>query len=298
MINPARIRPLLLLALTLVAMTILASGLSGLQFRPGQPLPLGRPGDTSAAGVTGGPAAGWPGLLVVGWPVLLLLAFVGLVLLWIITFILRPKSRKYLLSRMLAYFILLLLISGLIFALRQPAGIENLETTNPLFSSPVPAGQPTGADRPAPPPYIVTPPRWLIIAVSVAVSALMVGAGRFLWIQRLKPQPAPAALLAQQAQEAVQAIEAGQNLTNTVMACYLKMTQILQEQQGVSRQAAMTPREFEAHLSQMGLDNRHIHRLTRLFEAVRYGNAPSGQQQEQEALACLQAIAAACGALP
>ncbi len=38
------------------------------------------------------------------------------------------------------------------------------------------------------------------------------------------------------------------------------------------------------------LQIEHIQRLTRLFENIRYGNKPSGKQEEQEAIACLTAI--------
>lgn len=79
------------------------------------------------------------------------------------------------------------------------------------------------------------------------------------------------------------------------MECYLKMNQVLQEQQGIERQKAMTPREFERHLTAVGLTNEHIRQLTRLFESVRYGANAPGQQEEQEALACLSAIVKSYG---
>jgi Domain of unknown function (DUF4129) len=68
------------------------------------------------------------------------------------------------------------------------------------------------------------------------------------------------------------------------------MNLVLSEQRGIQRQTAMTPREFELYLGQIGLKIEHIRQLTRLFERVRYGAGPPGEREEQEAVACLTAI--------
>ena len=68
------------------------------------------------------------------------------------------------------------------------------------------------------------------------------------------------------------------------------MNRLLREQHGLERKKAMTPREFANHLSQIGLKDEHIWRLTRLFENVRYGANRPSQQEEREAVACLTAI--------
>ncbi|OGF54139.1 MAG: hypothetical protein A2Z21_07130 [Candidatus Fraserbacteria bacterium RBG_16_55_9] len=80
------------------------------------------------------------------------------------------------------------------------------------------------------------------------------------------------------------------------MRCYHEMSRILSEHRGIRRKRAMTPREFERHLEQVGLRSEHIRKLTRLFEEVRYGaNKKSGEQEEREAVVCLEAIARAYG---
>jgi hypothetical protein len=40
-----------------------------------------------------------------------------------------------------------------------------------------------------------------------------------------------------------------------------------------------------------------VKRLTRLFEAVRYGAGPTSQAEVQEAIACLKSILTYCGAM-
>jgi hypothetical protein len=102
-------------------------------------------------------------------------------------------------------------------------------------------------------------------------------------------------LLAREAEQAVQALQAGQELKDTVMNCYLKMNRLLQQQRGIHREKTMTPREFESYLAEIGLKSDHIRRLTRLFEQVRYSPSLASPREEQEAVACLRAIAGGYG---
>ncbi len=57
----------------------------------------------------------------------------------------------------------------------------------------------------------------------------------------------------------------------------------------------MTPREFDSHLAAAGMDDKDIHRLTRLFEAVRYNGRASDEPMAQEARACLNSIVSSYG---
>jgi len=65
---------------------------------------------------------------------------------------------------------------------------------------------------------------------------------------------------------------------------------VLAEEKGVTRESAMTPREFVRSLTTMGLPELAVQRLTRLFEDVRYGARVAGDQEEGEAIASLTAI--------
>jgi hypothetical protein len=147
----------------------------------------------------------------------------------------------------------------------------------------------------SPPTFIADPPQWLIITITAAFVALLLGVIWFLWLRRPQSQEPPeklltGELLAKEARQAVLALQTGRDFKNTVMECYLKMNQVLSKQRGIHRQKAMTPREFENHLREIGLSNEHIRRLTRLFEKVRYGTDLPGRPEEQEAVACLRAI--------
>jgi hypothetical protein len=103
------------------------------------------------------------------------------------------------------------------------------------------------------------------------------------------------ARLVDEAQDAVDALQAGGNIRDTVIRCYIQMTQVLAKERNIHREEAMTPHEFEQILlTKMKLPETPVQRLTRLFEAVRYGDYHPGKREELEAIDSLTAIAAAC----
>jgi len=76
------------------------------------------------------------------------------------------------------------------------------------------------------------------------------------------------------------------------------MSRILSQERGIQRHHDMTPREFERRLAAVGLPERHVRQLTRLFERVRYGAREAGEAEEQQAITCLTVIAEACRRAP
>jgi hypothetical protein len=72
------------------------------------------------------------------------------------------------------------------------------------------------------------------------------------------------------------------------------MSLALEQEQGIERKDFMTTREFEHLLETAGVPHDPIHQLTRLFEAVRYGNWQPNPVDEQKAIHCLQAIMLYC----
>jgi len=100
--------------------------------------------------------------------------------------------------------------------------------------------------------------------------------------------------IAQQAQQALDALQSGGDLRDTVIRCYYEMSRVLRIQRGIQRTKDMTPREFESTLETVGLPAEAVHQLTRLFETVRYGAQNIGENEEQQAIASLTAIVAAC----
>jgi hypothetical protein len=96
--------------------------------------------------------------------------------------------------------------------------------------------------------------------------------------------------VAAEAEEALAELQAGGDLRDTVMRCYSEMSEVLSRTSGLARRGSMTPREFEQFLIGAGVRDAHIQRLTRLFEAVRYGGRTTGERERREAIDCLTAI--------
>jgi len=140
---------------------------------------------------------------------------------------------------------------------------------------------------------IPNPPWWLVFMVSLGLSALILGASLFLW-RRLRRRTDSLDLVAGEARKTLRELRAGVDLEEGVIRCYFEMNQVLSEQRGLKRQQAMTTREFEKCLEEVGLPGLHIRRLTRLFEKVRYGAKNLDELENREAISCLTTIVKAC----
>ena len=97
-------------------------------------------------------------------------------------------------------------------------------------------------------------------------------------------------LLGREAEQALQALEAGADFKNVIVRCYRQMGLALQSDQGIERGEAMTVRDFESLLTARGFPVVPVHQLTRLFEAARYGLWQTNRADEQLAFDCLNAI--------
>jgi hypothetical protein len=143
----------------------------------------------------------------------------------------------------------------------------------------------------------VRPPAWLawlaaaLLALIAAAVILVTG-----WLILARAQRPPVSLpqIAEQAEITLAELETGADVHDAVMRCYLEMSRVLKQEQGLARTEAMTPREFESALRRAGLPREPVATLTHLFEEVRYGTTRPGRREEEEAIASLSAIVAAC----
>lgn len=139
-----------------------------------------------------------------------------------------------------------------------------------------------------------TAPQWFItvmtIGLSVLIASMLVGVFMIVW-RRIHRTASPLELVKHEAQDAIEALHAGNDLKDTVMRCYFEMSRIISKRQGIRRDKAMTPREFEKDLIKAGLPSEYVRQLTRLFEAVRYGRKIPGEKEEHQAISCLTRIA-------
>ena len=292
-----RMRTFILLAfgIVLVAMLLLSAGLSQLELLPGES--SSRTAEAESESMGGVP----PELdeaLRTAFRIFAAIIVVGLPLV-IITSLLTPEARKNLLKVMVPVVLFGLL---LYVAFRASSNLEEQLQPTPtaVAGTPQPTPVPeelaeattegTGEIEAAAPEWLI----WgAIVALALILALVLVGVARFLLRYRTK-RPSPLAELAEQAEDAAEAIRAGADLRDTVMLCYYRMSQTLQEQRGIWRERAMTPREFETYLARSGIPAEHVRRLTRLFEKVRYGAKTIGTEDERQALSSLGAIVEFC----
>ncbi len=278
---------LFFVGLAVAALFFLAAGISGLHFSPGHPLPSRQEAEELAAGYGPPPRVQFLETLIV-----VLVALAQLLLPFaIVYFLLSPKARRSI-FRMLG---LLLWIIALFLLIRSRPELFT-PFTEPAMEAPppeIPAGE-AGIE------FDLVPPHWLVLATRLGLGLLVAGGlvftGWFVWRQARRPKR-HLRRLAQEAEKAIHALQTGAELRDVITRCYLEMSRTVREQQGLSRDMAMTTQEFAVYLEKAGLPGPPIRQLTHLFEQVRYGARSLGEPEERAALACLDAIVAACNDL-
>jgi len=286
--------PLLLLGVSLLAIIILSAGLAQSTIGPSEPFPVWIFNNLEPSEVYGefGPSEYRPSTSSVELRrALFLLLIIGIFVLWIITFIINPQSRARMITRLLGYILILLVISWLFDEIRpqRPEGGGGDDVEIGVDGSFL-------QETPPVPSAVAEPPQWLVIVVTLAIVAAVLGVAWMLWQRRQQNiRQDPTELLAREARQAAKTLEAGSDLKDTVLRCYRDMSRVLGDSQNIHRQKAVTPREFEMQLADVGVSNDHIQRLTRLFESVRYGGNTATEREKREAVDCLNAIARAYG---
>jgi hypothetical protein len=286
-----RITTFLFLSLAVIVMLILSGGLSKLVLSPGQPFSLGSGWRSELGAYDASPL----GEVLV---TILRIAFTLALLLLpftIIYLIISPEARKKALQdfMIMATFILIYYLLA-----KARTQLTDQETEPRLAEGMFEMGQNGIQDLAPLPEFAADPPRWLIflasLGLALVVAALVIGIVRNL--QR-RPQPSDddtLEQLAQGAEDALQAIQGGADLKNTVVRCYFEMSQVVNKERGLQRKREMTAREFENYLEKAGLPDGPVRQLTRLFEDVRYGTKSPGDREERQAIASLTAIVKAC----
>jgi hypothetical protein len=279
-----RLWVLLLSIAAIVALVFLSAGLSGLELMPGRPLPR----DEDAAALARLFFPDLPGSEILGFIFVGLYFFAVLLLPFaIVYFIVSPQARRWVL-RSLGLLMWILAIY-LVFRAR-PELFQQITRNAETAWAPEELVIPSVEFAANPSPWVV-----LLTTVGLALSIAggLVAGAWYVWRQSRPPQ-STLQQLAHEAQEALDALQAGADVQDAVMRCYFDMNRVLGEQRGIRRGETMTPREFELHLVEVGLPHTHVQQLTRLFESVRYGTRVTGEQEERQAVACLSAIVQAC----
>lgn len=290
----SRTKILLYAGIAIVTVAVLATVIGNVSFNPGDPaffrqfLNFGFRTGSTEIGQTSLPLGSILTIIIIATAVLL-----------VVVLIFFPRLRREFIKRLAIALVTALLIlfvaSRILMNTEVPEADEELR--NRLLgdftedASGIPAGQTED--------YEPEPSQALVIVTSVV---LVVGAlvGLFFLVRKLregKRDAPPLAELSQKAQDAVDRVEAGHNFRNTVIRCYVEMSEIAAKHRGVKRREDMTPREFESVLIEAGFPDQAIDDFTVLFERVRYGAEDLPPADEQQALECLRVVSQSCGGI-
>jgi hypothetical protein len=199
--------------------------------------------------------------------------------------------------------LIILLVNGLIIFL-MVSSLSRIIPQN--FDTPTPTPAPESVQEPpldmslleedTGEAFVANPPEWAIWVGSLVLAlffALLVIVA-YLRFFRRRQGSNMLQELAEEAQQAIDDIQAGGDLRQIIINCYRDMMKVVKKTRGIIRDEAMTPEEFGALLEKRGLPSGPLQRLTRLFEEVRYGNRLPTHHEEQLAILCLQELVAAC----
>lgn len=289
--NPAKRKALIFLGMAFGALLLLVAGLSSIAFEGVRPFSFQPPAVEQPGGVLGRDAAQRMQII--------FYLFMALYLVAVLSIFLTREGR----FRLMLFILMLALVSLCVYAVgslfeEQPPPTL-ITTGTPEALPPEIEAEPTIELLPIEDLPLPSTPSWLVTLVGVTLAAVLAGAVLgLLWLiaRRRRSFSLPQAL-AEQAQEAVDALEAGGDLSNVVIRCYAQMSKVLYDERSLMRHLAMTPREFEQVLLRMGLPAGPVHTLTRLFEEARYGGISPDAGGVEQALDSLRAIVAHCQAL-
>lgn len=292
---PQRTKLLIITFLAVGAIILLSMSLTGLVFEPGKPLPFRWEDFQPPSGAPPLPGGElvfniFRAIYFIAW---LLFPFLVLYL------FLSPQARRAFLKQLLRIlpFVLLLLLMGRIF---QSLGLNNqlLNQTGSGVGIP-PESYPIPGDE-----FVPSTPSWAVWAVSIIISVLIIVITGIilllLWRKRQQKTDRDRRIeaIGEEAQNALNALEAGVDLRNVVIRCYYEMSQIISHTRGIQRGLDLTPQEFQKRLQDKGLPGEPIQQLTSLFEDVRYGTKEPGRLEEQRAISSLSAIVDYCKVQP
>ena len=268
-------KALIYLVLALVITTLIGAGLPHLEFQPGMPPPSFENNHLVLPPTKSAPPVGVP---ISAFLEILFAIILAAFMLILIYRLIEGINWKQLLSdlfsllwKLLVVFAFLFLVLSLLPKSQGPSYVVPLPTPTPIVTAPL---------GPVP-PFLI----WLV-GISLLGAAVLLG----IWMIIGSRRASGPETWELEAEKARQALLAGGDLRDVILRCYQQMSQALQQDQEIAREAFMTTGEFERLLAARGVPHAPVHQLTQLFEAVRYGHWQPNPDDEQRALHSLGAI--------
>ena len=269
--------PAVLVAIAVIAMIPMASGISNLSMRPGTLLEESTIRELRALLTASGTAWNLFTILILLLPVLILAVYFY-----------QPSkkqakhTRK---NRSLATIIQVLLWIVALVLLRRRLKLDklNLDFVNNAAQS-LSEIDFTPADVP-----VTSLPAW----ITFLISFFLIGFLFFLLWRYRRPTerlPVLSELISKQADTTIDELNLGIEFREVITKCYYEMNKVLLDHRGIKRKQHITPREFETRLVDLGFPCASVSELTRLFEMVRYGKIEPDEGQKTRAVDCLGII--------
>lgn len=275
---------LIYLSIAFVGMIFIGASLGTLELEPGLPFPGSNSTNPSLANlaVDSSKTVEQSGMNLIILKIAIGIGFLFLSIM-IIYSLVRKTNRKN-------FGILILGLIGLIIIFNV------LQLFHPEINIPLDNAQDEGIQLPTLDYEIVPieqPPSELFWIVGIGLIVGLISVIVFLFF-RTSPKPINNDALVEEINTALQAIQDGKELRNIIISCYLQLNQIIKEEYEIERENSLTAREFENHLQDKGIPIKPIHRITSVFEKVRYGNKPTTNDDEQIVIESLVEIRSSC----
>jgi hypothetical protein len=274
--------PFFLITISLIALIVLAGGLSQLSLRPSTmqsiPFRLSFLAEQEAS------ITPLPPLVTLIRDVIILLTIA--ILPFAIIYVIFSREAK---TRVLRYFLLIMMNTAVFIILLpriRPAELDSLELPPATDLAATPGNLLDQASEISLPDGILYGLVFILLATSLISAWYVINRAR-------RRQRATRSAIARNAQAAIREVKSGRTFEDIVIRCYYEMCRTLDSQFGLERHFGTTPREFEAQCVKLGLPKQAVVTLTRLFEEIRYGGRVTDPDDQQEALDCLQVIAEA-----
>ena len=267
---------LIFLTAAIILTLLLSTGLSNIAFKKGMPLPsmdLGQ-GTVSMSGENinvVAPVSDFAKIILI---ITVIVAFIILAYK-----IIKRINWKDFGSGFLYIFLIIFAIFGIVFAILFFLPHSTIQISKLIFTSPEEQQlSPLGKA-----------PNILVIFIAFILVCLLVLLIVII-LRRKKQNTDTPYMIELEAMNAINEIQNGKDLKDVIIRCYHKMCIALQDEQELMREESMTVEEFEKRIEEAGAPQKSVRQLTRLFEAVRYGNWNPGQVDKKNAIKCFNNI--------
>jgi hypothetical protein len=275
MTGSAKRKSLLILGLVMIIVMTIAASLPRLDLQPGMPVPQLEEGQVVAMPAESEPILAMPVNKFLVY--LLTLLLVGSIL-YMLVKLARGADWKSIASFIRSMVVISLVISFALFLIMLLPKSPKMDSM-PL-PLPTPAPQVTSPLGPVPPVLL-----WLV-GLGLLAASILFG----IWILTTSRQKTTLELVGFEAEKAWRSLKTGMDLKEVIIQCYRQMSLAMEQDQKITRRNFMTAGEFEKLLEGSGIPHEPVHQLTRLFEAVRYGNWQPNPVDEKLAIQSLEAI--------